>query len=263
MENRYFFKNGVDEGYMCEPISGCSVGCYYCNAFKGAKRRGVVKTRKEWLIPQIDIIDINIFKNELNNAIKDNTVKLDFIALCGLTDPFCGEENIKVFNQCKIIIEKHNYIVRTLTKSKIPNSFFNYNPKLSEIGITIDCFSLYRKHLENDNIKSLKKLRNNGFYTFISLQPLNLKIPFYKLQIILEDLKFVDQVKFGILDKYRPDLHIKQFETAYKLSDIIANFCIKNRIDFVNTGQTFSKMSKKRLIEKGITNLIYSTRGTS
>jgi DNA repair photolyase len=253
---RYFFKNAVDEGYMCEPINGCSVGCYYCNAFKGAKRRRMVKNRAEWLIPKSDNIDINIFENELNQAIKDNTVSLNFIALCGLTDPFCNCETTNIFNKCKTIIENHNYLARTLTKSKIPDNFLKHNPKLTEIGITIDGHSLYEKHLKNNNVEMLQKLKENGFYVFISFQPLNVKTPIYKLENILENFKFVDQIKFGILDKYRIETHERQFKKAYKLSDIIANFCIENKISFVNTGRTFSKINRERLIKNGITKKI-------
>lgn len=252
--NKYFFKDVFQLGWMCEPIIGCSVGCYYCNTFKGAKRRGWIKTRKEWMIPQIDKINIEIFENELQNTLNDikNNRTLDFISLCGTTDAFCNDKTIETFYLCKSIIEKYNIITRVWTKSKIPCDYENLNYKTSEIGITIDSFNLYNKHLNNNNIKMLETLKEKGFCTFLALHPLDLKLPFYKLEIILQKLKFVDNITFGILDKYEPKIHEQQFNVAYKFSDYIAIFCEKNKISFRNGGYYFSQENKKRLIKKGI-----------
>jgi hypothetical protein len=244
---------------MCEPINGCTVGCYYCNTFKGAKRRGFVKNRKEWMNPKIDKIDVEIFEKQLQVVFEDikNKKTLDFVALCGITDAFGSEKCIETFYLCKSIIEKHNIITRVWTKSKIPPNYIYLNPKTSEIGITIDGFNLYKKHTQNNNITFLESLKNKDFCTFLSLHPLDLKIPLYKLQIILQNLMFIDNITFGILDKYNPDKHKKQFEIAYKLSDYIANFCEKNKINFRNGGYYFSLENRKRLSEKGITKQIY------
>lgn len=252
--NRYFFKDVFNRGYMCEPINGCSVGCYYCNTFRGAKRRGIVRTRKEWLIPKIDNIDIKVFENELHSAMNDDSAEVDFISLCGITDPFCNKETTKTHNLCKSIIDDHRVITRTLTKSKIPESYFDFNPTYSEIGITIDGLKLYNKHSDIANIATLEKLKNKGFYVFIALHPLNLYLPLFMLQIILQRLTFVNQIKFGILDKYEPDSNEKQFEKAYKYSDYIYNFCESNKITFMNGGYWFSRMNRERLLKINIYN---------
>jgi DNA repair photolyase len=259
--NRYFFKDVFQIGWMCEPIIGCSVGCCYCNTFKGAKRRGWVKTRKEWMVPQIDKIDTGVFEKELQNIIGDikNNKAINFIALCGTTDAFCNNKTIETFYLCKSIIEKYNIITRVWTKSKIPHDYGKLNPKTSEIGITIDSFELYDKHLKNDNIKMLETLKESGFCTFIALHPLDVKLSFSKLQYILQKLIFVNNISFGILDEYNPNIHKKQFEIAYKYSDYIANFCEKNKINFRNGGYYFSIENKKRLQEKGIIKQILYT----
>ena len=247
---------------MCEPIVGCSVGCYYCNTFRGAKRRNWVKTRKEWMIPKIDKIETKVFEKELQSIIKDikNNKVIDFISLCGTTDAFCNDKTIETFYLCKSIIEKYDIITRVWTKSKIPHNYENLNPKTSEVGITIDSLELYYKHIKNNNIKALKILKEKSFCTFLALHPLDLRLPFYRLQHILEKLIFVDNITFGILDKYEPNTHKNQFDIAYKFSDYIANFCEKNKINFRNGGYYFSIENKKRLFEKGITKQIRAIR---
>ena len=225
--------------YMFEPIEGCAFGCHYCNAFTCSAD---ISSWDEWIHPRITQVNTRDTIEEFNSLNKNSPMLLDFIFVCSTSDPFQSEESEKVVHKSLNILNNIlNLNTRLLTKGIIPGWIKEFHS--NAIGITIDNIERLNNHRANGNIKTLEEATTSGIYTIVSLQPFDLSITKERMCKILEELKFIRQINFGILD----NAPLKDFRCAFSLSDIIADFCIENRINFFNGSPRFNKASKKRV----------------
>lgn len=234
------YKTGVEYGdYTINHIMGCSHGCLFpCYAFNLAKRFGNVKTYEEWVEPKLvgnalDILDIEIPKYK-----KD----IKSVQLCFMTDPFMvGYDEV-----CKMSIEIINRLnedgikVTTLTKGLIPDSALN-TKKYNEYGITlISLDETFRKKYEpntsnyKDRIASLKKMHDEGFKTWVSIEPYPTpNIIEQDLIKLLDSVSFVDYIVFGrwnynkIVSSYKN--HKKFYNECAKM---VIEYCEKRQIKY-------------------------------
>jgi len=247
-KSNYFFLDKPRTRYMFEPIEGCSFGCSYCNAYTNSS----CNSWEEWVHPKINKIEPMAVVNEFNALNKKSPMKLDFVMVCSTSDPFQSVESQDVvFKSLTLLNTNLNMYTRTLSKGIIP-AWVEYFPKNS-VGITIDNIQRLHKNLMSGNLQTLKEITAKGIYTFVSLQPFDLNMSVEELEFILSQLYWVKQITFGLLDT-EP---IKHFERAFLFSDIIANFCLKNKINFLNGSPRFNKANKKRLNKIGVNKQIW------
>jgi len=178
---------------------------------------------------------------------------LDFIFVCSTSDPFQSYTSEKVVRKSLDILNNMLGLnTRLLTKGVIPN-WINKFPN-NAIGITIDTIERLNKTRSVGNIKSLREATGNGIYTIVSFQPFDLSVTDEQLCSTLEEFRFIRQINFGILD----NAPAKDFKRAFHLSDIVADFCIENKINFFNGSPRFNKASKRRLAKTfGVTKQIW------
>jgi len=224
---------------MFEPIEGCAFGCPYCNAFTCSSD---INSWDEWINPKIIQVGTKDTIKEFNLLNKKPPIMLDFIFVCSTSDPFQSKESEEVvYKSLSILNNILKVSTRLLTKGIIPSWVKEFSN--NAIGITIDTTERLNNHRANGNINSLRSITESGIYTIISLQPFDLSITEKQLYEILEELKFIRQINFGILD----NAPLKDFKIGYYLSDIIANFCLDNKINYFNGSPRFNKAIKKRL----------------
>lgn len=244
------YKTKVEYGdYTINHIQGCSHGCMYpCYAMMLSKRFGRCKSYEEWCRPKLVSNSLELLEKEIpkyKNKIKS-------VQLCFMTDPFMygykeiSDMSIKIINR----LNKDGIKCTTLTKGVIPNELL-LTSKINEYGITLcsldeDFRVKYEpgtaKYVER--INSLKKLHDNGFYTWVSIEPY--PTPNIINQDILEILNsicFVDKIVFGRLN-YNSDVSkYKDFREYYnQMSNIVIDFCDKNKILYhIKTGTISEK----------------------
>ncbi len=226
------YKTEVEYGdYTANHVLGCQHGCLYpCYAFNMAKRFGNVKTYNDWILPKLvsnalELLDVEIPK--LKSKIKS-------VQLCFMTDPFMeqypevGEMTIKIIDR----LNQDNIKAVILTKSVLPEELLSTS-KINEFGITIVSLDeKFRKRYEpfasdyNSRIAALKRLHDNGFYTWVSIEPYPTpNICEQSLNEILERISFVDYIVFG-------RLHYNKEATVYKEHKRFYNECAKIVEDF-------------------------------
>lgn len=210
------YKTEVEYGdYTINHVQGCCHGCLYpCYAFLLAKRFGIVKTYEDWIEPRLVSNALELLEVEIPKYKKDiKSVQLSFT-----TDPFMeqypevGEMSLKIINR----LNKDNIKAVILTKSVLPELLLNTS-KINEYGITlVSLDEFYREKYEpytpkyEDRIASLKRLHDNGFYTWVSIEPYPTpNICNQSLKEILDKINFVDYIVFG-------RLHYNKLVSEYK-----------------------------------------------
>jgi DNA repair photolyase len=233
------YKTGVEYGdYTINHALGCTHGCLYpCYAFMMARRFGRVKNYKEWIQPAIVENAISLLEKEIPKYKKDiKSVHLSFT-----TDPFMKgfPEITDLTLEIISLLNKHNIKVTALTKSILPEKLMDFS-KRNEYGITLISLNEdFRKQMEpfaadyKDRIKSLKQLHDNGFKTWVSIEPYPTpNIIEQSYEEILESISFVDRIIFGRLHYNSLVSKYKGYQTFYnELSKQTIDFCEANSID--------------------------------
>jgi DNA repair photolyase len=237
------YKSEVEYADFClNHVEGCSHGCRYpCYAMMMKKRCGIIKSYEEWCKPKIVSNALEL----LDREIPKYKNKIKYVHLCFSTDPFMYKQDEVIQLSLKIIAKLNNNGVRcnVLTKGVYPDELVsrNGNSKLNEYGITLVSLSEeFRKNYEphaapfKERINSLKKLRQKGFKTWVSIEPYPTpNILRQDLKEILETISFVDRIIFG---KLNYNVKSSQFECADEFyrnnAKEIVNFCKKNKISY-------------------------------
>jgi DNA repair photolyase len=170
-----------------------------------AKRFGRIKSYEEWITPKLVSNTLELLDSELPK-LKD---KIDNIHLCFMTDPFMqgkseiiemSIEAIRKINSCGVKCT-------VLTKGLLPMELSDLD-KSNIYGITlISLDEEFRKKMEPFSapylarIDSLKKLKDKGFSTWVSIEPYPTpNIIEQNISVILEKVEFVDKIIFGRLN---------------------------------------------------------------
>ena len=234
------YKTDVEYGdYTINHVLGCFHGCLFpCYAFNLKKRFGDIKSYQEWLEPKIVSNALEILDKEIPKYKKDiKSVQLSFT-----TDPFMmkypevSELSLKIINR----LNKEGIKVTTLTKGIIPDEALE-TEKYNEFGITlISLDEEFRKKYEpntvnyDDRIAALKKMHDNGFFTWVSIEPYPTpNLIQQDLITILDRISFVDYIVFGrwhynkIISEYKEN---KDFYN--KCSDMVIKYCQERNIKY-------------------------------
>lgn len=237
-----FFLDRPKTRYVFEPIEGCSFGCPYCNAFSGSSE---IKTIDEWKALKINKYSREQIIDLFNGLKKDPPIRLDFVIICSTSDPFQNSDTEEVvFESIKILHDDLYLNTRVLTKGFVPLWLKNF--KNNSVGITID--DLDRLNKATEKIKTLKELSDAGIYTYVSFQPFDLSVNIDMFKKMLEIFKFVNKITFGTLDTASR----KDFRKALLYSNVAADFCIDNKINYFNGSPRFNKFVRKELKKVGI-----------
>ena len=232
------YKTEVEYGdYTINHVRGCAHGCLYpCYAFNMSKRFGNVKTYQEWLEPKLVSNTMELLDVEIPKYKKD----IKSVQLCFMTDPFMekypevGEMSIKIINR----LNKDKIKAVILTKSALPEELLNTS-KINEYGITlVSLDEKFRKQYEpftstyEDRINALKRLHDNGFYTWVSIEPYPTpNICKQDLNQILEKVSFADYIVFGRLHYNKKVSEYKDYKNFYnECAAFVEKFCKKNKI---------------------------------
>lgn len=237
------YKSGVEYADYClNHVEGCSHGCKYpCYAFMMKKRCGVVKTYEEWCQPKIVSNALELLDKEIPKH-KD---KIKYVHLCFSTDPFMYNQDEICDLSIKIIdkLNENKIKCTTLTKGLYPDELASRNGTHvnNEYGITlVSLDEKFRKTFEpgsakfEDRIKSLRKLHDKGFKTWVSMEPYPTpNLIEQDLGEILKEMSFVDKIIFGRLNYNTKSSEFKYTTDYYnKSSDEVIKFCDNNKIDY-------------------------------
>ena len=232
------YKTEVEYGdYTINHVKGCAHGCLFpCYAFNMAKRFGNVKSYEEWIEPKLVSNALELLEVEIPKYKKDiKSVQLSFT-----TDPFMeqypevGEMTLKIINR----LNKDNIKTVILTKSALPDSLLNTS-KINEYGITlVSLDESFRKKYEpftvdyERRIAALKKLHDNGFYTWVSIEPYPTpNICKQDLKEILDRINFVDYIVFGRLHYNKLVSQFDGYKEYYnELALFVEEYCKKYKI---------------------------------
>lgn len=247
----YFYLDRYGTRYMFEFVDGCCIGCPYCNAYTDFKKLGYLCSWDEWINPKIKPLDANVIKQE-SEIVKKTNANLDFIMVCSTSDPFQRDDIANLSQKYITVLNELELTTRVLTKAKIPDFYLELDPNKNEIGITVENLTRLEIHKAIGNIDKMTLLQSNGFHTFVSLQPFDLTIDDENFKQVLKDIKFANHIVFGILD----DQPLSDFNRAFDLSDMTAEFCISNNKSFFNGSPRFTYYCKRRLRSYGITTAI-------
>lgn len=234
------YKTGVEYGdYTINHAVGCYHGCLFpCYAFQMAKRFGNVRGYDQWIEPSLVSNALDILEIEIPKLKKD----IKSVHLCFTTDPFMmnypkvSQMSLKIINR----LNKDDIKVTTLTKGIIPNEALN-TKKYNEYGITlISLDEKFRKRFEpntaryKERIKSLKKMHDAGFKTWVSIEPYPTpNIQRQNLLEILDSVSFVDYIVFG---RWHYNKIVSEYKDCKKFYNDCANtvikYCKKHNINF-------------------------------
>lgn len=234
------YKTEVEYGdYTMNHIQGCAHGCNFpCYAFLMAKRFGKIKNYDEWLQPYLVLNTLELLDKEIPR-LKE---KIKNVQLCFTTDPFMYEyEEIKEISLKAITKLNANDIpCSILTKGILPKELDKLS-KLNQYGITLVSLSEdFRKKYEpnsapyNNRIKSLKYLHENGFKTWISMEPYPTpNMISQNLEEILNEISFVDKIVFGRTNYNKEVSAYKKHKDFYnEQANIVIEFCKKKNISY-------------------------------
>ena len=233
------YKTGVEYGdYTVNYVQGCVHGCKYpCYAFSMAKRFGTVKSYDDWINPVIVSNTLELLGKELPKLCN----KINNVQLCFTTDPFMYDyDDIKELS-LKVIkkINDYNIPCYVLTKGILPDELLKTS-KMNFYGITLVSLdenfrSIYEPGTPSylKRIHALKALHDNGFKTWVSIEPYPTpNIIKQDLIEILDSINFVDKVIFGRLHYNRNVSEYKGYKEFYNnCADIVENYCKKNGIE--------------------------------
>lgn len=234
------YKTNVEYGdFTLNHVLGCSHGCKYpCYAMMLKKRFGNIKDYQDWLNPRLAENYKEILEKELpkyKNVIKN-------LHLCFTTDPFMygKKEIIEASDEILHMIANHGIQASVLTKGLYPETLYDL-PKNFSFGITlISLNESFREKMEPgaapyvDRIDSLKRIKEQGFKTWVSIEPYptpNMIEQNY--QEILDAVSFVDKIIFG-------KINYNKFASSYKervsffnnLANQTIDFCKRKNIDY-------------------------------
>lgn len=173
-----------------------------CYAFMMKKRFGQIKTYEEWLEPYLVSNTLELLDKEIPR-LKD---KIQSVQLCFSTDPFMYQypeiqkmslASIKKLNESGIKCS-------VLTKGILPIELAELS-KENEYGITlITTNEEFRKRMEpgsapwKKRLAALRALHDAGCKTWVSIEPFPTpNIVRQDLQVLLEEVSFVDRIIFG------------------------------------------------------------------
>ncbi len=234
------YKTDVEYGdFTVNHVLGCSHGCLYpCYAFLLAKRFGRVKTYEQWCEPVLATNALELVKAELSKL----SSKITSVQLCFTTDPFMyGYEEISE-TSIQIIKEINSYNIpcTVLTKGILPDQLLETD-RINSYGITlISLNEQYREEFEpgaapySDRIDALKKMHNNGFKTWVSIEPYPTpNIIKQDFSEILSSVDFVDRIIFGRLNYNSLVTSYKDYKNFYNdLTRKTIEFCNDRDIDY-------------------------------
>lgn len=242
------YKTGVEYGdYTVNYVQGCSHGCKYpCYAFSMARRFGKVKTYDEWIKPIIVSNTIQLLEKELPKLCKE----IKNVQLCFTTDPFMfGYEDIKELSIDVISkINEYNIPCHVLTKGVLPKELLETS-KINFYGITlVSLDDGFRRTYEpgssnyQERINALKTLHDNGFKTWVSIEPFPTpNIINQDLLEILDSISFVDKIIFGRLHYNKLVSEYKNFKKFYNdCADIVEEYCKEHNMDYYIKNKTRS-----------------------
>lgn len=241
------YKTGVEYGdYTLNHVQGCSHGCLYpCYAYMMAKRFGRVKNIDEWMQPKLVSNAIELLEKEIPKLKK----KINSVHLCFTTDSFMYgykeicDKSIEIIE----LLNSHSIPCTALTKGVLPKELINTS-KINSYGITLISLNEdFRKEMEpnsapyRDRIDSLKFLHDNGFNTWVSIEPYPTpNIIEQDLLEILKSISFVDKIIFGRLNYNKKVTQFKEYQEYYnKLTYETIEFCEKNNIEYHIKDGTF------------------------
>ena len=242
------YKTGVEYGdYTVNYVQGCSHGCKYpCYAFSMARRFGKVKTYDEWIKPIIVSNTIQLLEKELPKLCKE----IKNVQLCFTTDPFMfGYEDIKELSIDVISkINEYNIPCHVLTKGVLPKELLETS-KINFYGITlVSLDDGFRRTYEpgssnyQERINALKTLHDNGFKTWVSIEPFPTpNIINQDLLEILDSINFVDKIIFGRLHYNKLVSEYKDFKKFYNdCYYIVEEYCKEHNMDYYIKNKTRS-----------------------
>ena len=232
------YKTGVEYGdYTINHVLGCFHGCMFpCYAYQMAKRFGTVKTYKDWIEPKLVSNAIELLDKEIPKYKNDiKSVQLSFT-----TDPFMmSYPEVKKLT-IKIIKKLNQNKIKAvlLTKGIIPEEALETD-KYNEYGITLVSLNEdFRRKFEpntaayRDRILALKKMHDNGFKTWVSIEPYPTpNVINQNLSDILKSVDFVDYIVFGRWHYNKVISSYKRYKEFYnKASEVVIDFCKNNNI---------------------------------
>lgn len=250
------YKSDVEYADYCiNHVEGCSHGCRFpCYAMMLKKRFGRIKTYCDWIQPKL----VSNTQELLDKELPRLKGKIHAVHLCFTTDPFMYKQPEITDASLKIIerLNKEKIKCVVLTKGLYPKELVDdkkYSKK-NEYGITL--ISLDRKFKENfepgaapyvSRIKSLKYLSDNGYKTWISMEPYPTpNIVNQDLREILNSVKFVEKIIFGKLNYNVKSTQFNESNEFYEeCSKIVKDFCKKNNIKYHIKYGTRKKDNKK------------------
>lgn len=244
------YKTGVEYGdYTMNHVSGCAHGCKYpCYAFLMAKRFGKVKSYDEWLEPQLVSNTLEI----LDREIPKQKAKIESVQLCFTTDPFMyGYNEIKEMSLAAIRkLNQAGIKCTVLTKGLLPFELAQYS-KQNEYGITlISLDEKYREEIEpgassySERIKSLRKLHEAGFQTWVSVEPYPTpNLIDQDINDILNSISFTDKIIFGRTNYSKEISSYTDHKKFYnEQAEIVIDFCTSHNIAYhIKTGTITKK----------------------
>ncbi len=227
------YKTKVEYGdYTVNHVQGCSHGCKYpCYAMMLSKRFGRSKDYDEWCCPKLVSNALELLDKEIPKY-KQN---IKSVQLCFMTDPFMYGFP-EVSDLSLNIIKKFNdndIKCTALTKGVFPVELLKTS-KINEYGITlISLDESFRKKYEPGSapyqfrIDALKKLHNQGFKTWVSIEPYPTpNIIEQDINKILESVSFTNKMIFGRLNYNKEVSKYKNHKMFYnKLANEVIEFC--------------------------------------
>lgn len=233
------YKTGVEYGdYTVNYVQGCVHGCKYpCYAFSMAKRFGTVKSYDDWINPVIVSNTLELLDKELPKLYN----QINNVQLCFTTDPFMYDyDDVKELS-LKVIkkINDYNIPCHILTKGILPDELLKTS-KINFYGITlVSLDETFRNTYEpstpnyRERIQALKMLHDNGYKTWVSIEPYPTpNIIEQDLIEILDAINFVDKIIFGRLHYNKKVSEYKEYKEFYNnCANIVENYCKKYGIE--------------------------------
>jgi DNA repair photolyase len=231
------YRTKVEYGdFTVNHVQGCAHGCLFpCYAFNMAKRFGHVKTYKQWRTPALVSNSLELLDKELPKL----KGEIKSVNLCFMTDPFMdaypevGEMSIKIID--RINREKIKCVI--LTKGTLPTELLRTS-KINEYGITlVSLHESFKKKYEpyatayKERIAALKKLHDNGFQTWVSVEPFPTpNIDDTGIDAVLDAVSFVDKIVFGRLHYNKLVGEWPAYQDFYnEAAQKVIDFCKKNK----------------------------------
>ena len=234
------YKTKVEYGdYTLNHVLGCSHGCKYpCYAMLLKKRFGEIKSYEDWCEPRL----VENYKEILEKELPRLKSKIDNIHLCFTTDPFMFKKDEIIRSTLDILnmIADEGIKATVLTKGIYPDDVLKL-PKSFSFGITLISLNEdFRKKMEPGSapylkrIESLKILKENGFKTWVSIEPYPTpNIIEQDLEDILESISFVDKIIFGKLNYNKQVTKYEDRKNYFNnLSVKVIEFCKDRNIEY-------------------------------